>query len=89
MIAAANAELLGSWLQLFATGMSSISRVVEVIAQHLERLNVQGAYLVYLPECMTILRTRSRQGASLWLPMTCSLMFGIALAVSARIEWFR
>ncbi|RPD53171.1 hypothetical protein L227DRAFT_406513 [Lentinus tigrinus ALCF2SS1-6] len=34
-----------------------------------------GAYFVYLSQCVDIVRSKLREGMSLWLPFVCALMF--------------
>ncbi|KAI0760067.1 hypothetical protein C8Q74DRAFT_1208800 [Fomes fomentarius] len=38
-----------------------------------------GAYFVYLPQCLLILRRKMRDGLSLWMPITCFVMFIIVI----------
>ncbi|KAI0739196.1 hypothetical protein C8Q80DRAFT_1204766 [Daedaleopsis nitida] len=43
------------------------------------QLIATGAYLVYLPQCVAILRHKAREGLSLFLPTFCALIFIITM----------
>ncbi|RPD53160.1 hypothetical protein L226DRAFT_522578 [Lentinus tigrinus ALCF2SS1-7] len=38
-----------------------------------------GAYLVYFPKCVVILRRKVREGLSIWLPLVCGLFFALTV----------
>ncbi|KAI0764520.1 hypothetical protein BD413DRAFT_166953 [Trametes elegans] len=42
-------------------------------------LLVTGAYFCYIPRCISVLRTKFRQGLPIWLPAACILMFVITV----------
>ncbi|KAI0760052.1 hypothetical protein C8Q74DRAFT_1372011 [Fomes fomentarius] len=43
------------------------------------QLCATGAYVIYLPQCIPVLRAKLREGVSLWLPVACLLIFVITL----------
>ncbi|KAI0676597.1 hypothetical protein C8Q78DRAFT_34271 [Trametes maxima] len=47
-----------------------------------------GAYFVYLPQCVSFLRKKLRQGLSLWLPAACALMF-VTTVIDLVVEMVR
>ncbi|KAI0742018.1 hypothetical protein C8Q80DRAFT_171004 [Daedaleopsis nitida] len=47
-----------------------------------------GAYYVYFPQCVMILRRKIRDGMSLWLPLVCGILF-VLTTVSLVVEMVR
>ncbi|KAH9946374.1 uncharacterized protein BXZ73DRAFT_95872 [Epithele typhae] len=41
-----------------------------------------GVYIAYLPQSVLVLRRKWRAGASLWLPLSCAIIFVLAMADS-------
>ncbi len=77
-----NANLIGLWLQLLATG-THLSHSVRPLLKVLPY--VVGAYFVYLPHCVAILVKKLRNGQSPWLPAACFLIFAATVLVSTTM----
>lgn len=79
-----NARLVGLWLELLAVGVSTQSSVHGKLPGYITDQSHNaclGAYVIHLPQCVSILRKKVREGASLWLPGMCLLFFITTLMV--------
>lgn len=73
-----NANLIGLWLQLLATGTQCSHSIRPLLILPY----AVGAYFVYLPHCVAILVKKLRNGLSPWLLAACFLIFAATVLVS-------
>ncbi|TFK81015.1 hypothetical protein K466DRAFT_502877 [Polyporus arcularius HHB13444] len=52
------------------------------------QISFSGAYFVYFPQCVLILRRKMRDGLSFWLPLVCGL-FCVLTVISLAVEMSR
>lgn len=77
----ANAHLFGFWFLLLFSGEQRSN----ICAPPLVTQGVVGAYYVYFPQCVAILRRKIRDGMSIWLPLMCGVFFLLTTTVRTHI----
>ena len=75
-----NAFLVGTWLQLIAMGKYRLL-LFDIAFPQFTMLYLEGAYLVYLPQCAVLVMKKFKRDRSFMVPVTCLLFFVAAMTV--------